>query len=362
MSDVSPEWVAKMALMARALICVLALDLTLGEIPNARAQSKKAVADSLFEEGKTFLQAGDWPAACARFQASFDAEAAVSTAVKIARCREHEGKLARAVAEYRRALELNQTLRQTAERKKELESLIRNDLALLEARVPKLRFEITPRPSGLEVTVNGTPVPEASLAAPLLVDPGEPEVVVRAPGYREERLKPRVPEGVTHELVLTLVPDADRAAAPAPAPTPSAVPIAVPVPPRRVTGSSPSPGPNDVPPGDSGSGQRTFGAVVGGAGAVALGVAAYFGLKTLVLVDAARPRCPEDECDGKGYRMMNDAENAQTIGFIVGGAGALLLGGGIALYLSAPSDDARPKQTFVSARLGPTGVELEGTF
>jgi hypothetical protein len=357
MSDVPSVWVAKKALMARALICALALGVALGGIPNARAQGKKGIADALFDEGKTLLQAGDWPGACAKFQASFDADAAVSTAVKIARCREHEGKLARAVAEYRRALELNQTLPQTTERKKELEALIVGDLAQLEARVPRLRFEITPRPSGLEVTVNGAPVPEASLAAPFAIDPGEPEVVVRAPGYREERLKPRVPEGVTHELVLTLVPNPDGAG-PAPAPAPKSL-VAAPVAPPR--GASAAPGPNDVPESDAGSGQKTFGAVVGGAGVVALGVAGYFGIKTLVLVDAARPRCPENECDGRGYRMMNDAENAQTTGLVVGGAGALLLGAGIALYLSAPTD-ARPNQTSLSARLGPTGAHLEGTF
>jgi hypothetical protein len=99
---------------------------------------------------------------------------------------------------------------------------------------------------------------------------------------------------------------------------------------------------------------------VGGAGIVALGVAGYFGVKTLVLVNAASPHCPDGECDDEGYRMVEDANTAQTIGFVVAGVGAALVGTGIAICLTAPSDGA-PRASAV-LRLSPGGAALGGTF
>src|SRR5262245_35551986 len=69
----------------------------------AAAQTKKASADASFEAGKAKLQAGDWPGACADFQASFELDPAVSTSIKLARCRQHEQRLTSALGEYRRA-------------------------------------------------------------------------------------------------------------------------------------------------------------------------------------------------------------------------------------------------------------------
>jgi len=333
---------------------ILVLALLLGTATAARAETDKARADASFEEGKRLLQAGDWPGACASFEASFAADPAVSAAVKIARCNAHDGKLVAALAEYRRALELNHSLQQTPQRVKELEALITSDLAALEPRIPKLSLVMTPRPSGLEVSVNGTLVPGESLAAPFPVDPGETEIIVRAPGYREQRLTPRIAEGVLHELSLELVaepPPASAVAPSAPAPVPavgSQVGLGKPV-------------NTDVLDREAGSGQRTLGVVVGGAGALALGVAAYFGVKTLVLVDDAAPHCPGNACDHEGYGMIQDAGDAQTLGFVSGGLGAALVATGAVLYLTAPSARTRPSPT-ATARLGPAAVRFEATF
>jgi hypothetical protein len=348
------------ACSANTLRCLLGVIAVLTWSSGVFAQTKKASADALFEAAKVKLQAGDWPSACADFQRGFELDPSVSTSIKLARCREHDQKLMLALDEYRRALELNEALPQTPERRRELGELIRRDVSLLESRIPKLLFRITPNAPGLEVRVNGELVPESSLGAGLSVDPGKCEIVVSAPGYETRRLESQMPEGVTHQIAVTLAPTGPEPGAAAVTAAPPQAPARPPAPPAVV--SQPAPAGKGVRV--AGSGQRTAGLIVGGTGVVALGVAGYFGIQTLWLVNQATPRCPDGSCDDSGYEMMKDASTAQTLGFVFAGAGAALLGTGIVLHATSPSGTARDQanQRRIVARLSVGGASLEGAF
>jgi hypothetical protein len=104
--------------------------------------------------------------------------------------------------------------------------------------------------------------------------------------------------------------------------------------------------------------------IVGGTGLAALGMAGYFGVQTLWLVNEASPRCPGGSCDDTGYEMMRDASTAQTFGFVFAGIGAALLGTGIVLHATAPSGSARDQATQrrIVARPFVGGASLEGSF
>ena len=61
----------------------------------AFAQGKDpAGAEKLYDDGVKLLTAGDWPAACAKFEQSFSLDAAPGTLLNLASCAEHDGKIA----------------------------------------------------------------------------------------------------------------------------------------------------------------------------------------------------------------------------------------------------------------------------
>jgi hypothetical protein len=296
-------------------------------------------ADEVFQQAKALLKAGDWVGACAKFQESFDIERSVSALVKIARCREHEGRPASAVFEYRRALELNRANPQGPARAKELDEVIRAELTALEASVPRLRIVVSPRPSAVEVRVDGRVVAMADLDAPLPVDPGEREIVVRAPGYRDEHVRLAISGWAQREIRIAL--QAEERPAPAP-------PVALPEPAHPASGA-----------------QSIVGLIVGGAGVATLGVAGYFGYKTLSLVNDSRQYCDPsgNPCGAHGLDLLNDARQAQTIGIVLAGVGATLTSVGLVLYVTGRAHAAATNRgAALGIKLEPLGMRLAGSW
>src|SRR3954468_15943585 len=85
-------------------------------------QTDPAAAESLFKTARALLDKGDWAAACPKFEASLALNPSASTAINIARCHEHDGKLATAWEDYNRALVLNRETK-GAERQRQLEEV-----------------------------------------------------------------------------------------------------------------------------------------------------------------------------------------------------------------------------------------------
>jgi hypothetical protein len=312
------------------------------------------VAEQLFVQGKALLKAGDWPGACAKFQASMDLDAAVGTLLKLAKCREHEGKFARAFADYQAALALNRRKPgQTEARRAELEAFTTRALEALRPAVPRLRIVVRDRPPGLRVTRDGQPLPAAALDEELPVDPGLVEIRAEAPGYATVRRTEAAVAGRVTEVALALVPTAAASASPPPTliglepgaaespPAPGAPPwppppSLVPVPPRQAPpGVSPSP--REV--------RLAVGASILAAGAVAGGVAAGYGIDTVSKVNASAMSCDaSNRCLQPGIDLRAQAGDAQTRAFISLGIGAALIAAGIALVVTAlPPRSGAPK-------------------
>jgi hypothetical protein len=307
---------------AAALVAVFALPVRAE--PPAR---DPVLAEAEFQRGWELLEKGDWPAACARFEASMALDPAVSTALRIAACREREGKLATAWYEYQQALKLNEELPQSAERRTELAGFARSALAALDPKVPRLRVALPARPDGTTVQRNGMPLPLASLADPIMVDAGEQVLEARAPGFEPARATVTAREGHTVDVELRLVP-----AAPPPPPPP------VPPPPPQ----------EDTTIGD---GQRTAGLVTGGVGLCVLGVAAGLGIYTLVKVGESNEegRCVGELCNTEGIALRDEARSAQTAGFVTLAIGGAALGAGIIVFFTAPEGAPAAASVHVAA-------------
>lgn len=222
-----------------------------------------AAAEALFKKGVEALEKDDWASACPSFEASVKLDPSVGAQLNVARCAEHDGKLARAWVEYQKAKVLNQET-PGAKRKREVDAFVDDALSKLEPRLPKITVRLASKPNGVRVERDGVELPPTSLELALPVDPGTHVVVATAPGYDDLRQTFDIAEGARKEIVLTLVPKAETTPVPAPPPGPG-------------VGSATSSSPPPDKPEEGGVDLVVLGASIGAVGAASLAVAAITG-------------------------------------------------------------------------------------
>ncbi|MFT3768639.1 MAG: hypothetical protein QM820_24600 [Minicystis sp.] len=269
----------------------------------ARADAPKSdsiAAQALFKEARALVDAGKWAEGCPKFEASLAAFPSASTMLNIAKCHEHDGKIASAWQDYNQALTLNRETKGD-ERRKGLEALATKGIAALEPRLPRLKIVVKGAPSGLEVLRDGKEVPVAALGEALPADPGAHEIRARAPGFKAETRTVTLEEKKTATVEIEMVADASAKGAD------QAKPIGIPI----------------------------WAWIVGGAGLGLAGAGAYFLADDLSAIHALRTNCREvsgtTRCDpGYDFQRDNARKNrgfALAVG--LGGAGVLAVGAGV---------------------------------
>lgn len=266
----------------------LSFVVTAAQAPASPSRRDPAAADALFRAALDARDKGDWGTACKKFKASMELDPAASTLINIAKCHEHEGKLATAWADINRAMVLN---RETAgeQRREELAHYGKGLIANLEPRLPKLKIIIHSSPGGLEIKRNGVDVSTA-LGDPLPVDPGVHEIEATARGYVTEKRTVQVAEKQTLTVELSLVKDVTS--------------------PRRVTAY-----------------------VVGGVGLAGLVLGGVTGAMVIYKGSVIEKNCGEgagfpiaNACNKTGHEAFLEAMDispVSTIGFGVGAAGVV---------------------------------------
>jgi len=259
----------------------------------ARAQTPEgdSVIDRRFQEALDALDAGKWDEACPRFREVLAAEATVAVLFKVAKCSEHEEKIAQAWAETNEGLRMNERA-PDGERKTMLQDYGRMMLRQLEPRIARVavRIEGGPPAGAISVKRDGRPVAPDDLREPLVVERGAHELTADAAGFERATERVDVGEGETKTVVLRL----------RQAPTPIA-------PPKR--------GPSPL---------LVTGAVLGGLGVAALGVGIGTGVRALDLGAELTARCPDPaRCDQTGVDLADAGAlftPLSTSMFVVGGA------------------------------------------
>lgn len=310
-----------------------------GAFSGAPAAADSAKSEQYFQQGRQLLQQGKVVDACALFKKSLVEEPSIGGELNLGDCYEKLGRAASALEHFRSA----ETMAGAVDVSRGKEARRRGDR--LESIVARLVVRVISAPEQARVYVDGVPAPPTTKGVP--VDPGE-HLVQLKDGER-----------VVTEARISLAPQEHRE--------------------TTLDGSKPevasprsNPGtptaPADPPRESSTFPQRPIGIVVAGIGAAALAVGGVM----LVLADGKKSEvtalCPDYPACPASLRKeaieINDAgRSQQSLGFISIIAGAVLIGGGAALYFTAPSSPPKGASFRLTPLLGETqGVAAVGTF
>jgi hypothetical protein len=292
-------------------------------VPTARAADPATDADALYQSGKQAMERGDLATACAQLAESQRLDPAAGTLLNLATCEERSGKLAAALTHFRDSrarLPAGDFRMGFADQR----------ISELTRRVARMTPALTGTPDpGAVVLCDGTEVARASLGTAMFVDPGKHACLVRAPGRADALVEVVLREG--DERTVELAQGART---------------------QRTRDNAP----------DQGKMQRTLGLVAGGAGVAGIAVGAIFGVLSKGTYDDAKTHCPAGpaSCDAQGVQGGDSAHTQATVSTVGFVAGAVLLGGGAALYLTAPKSG----QVSLAPAVGATsaGLNVRGAW
>jgi hypothetical protein len=264
----------------------------------------QAVAERLFQEGKSLMEAGDPGRACPKLMESHRIDPAGGTVLLLALCLEARGLLASAWTRYHEAQSL-------ARRDQRLDRLERaaERLRALEPRLSRIHLRPPPSaPAGLEIAIDATRLPPSAYESGLPLDPGEHRVSATAPDH----------EPWSASVVVRGEGDVLR----------------VNVPPLRRTDRR-----RELAPAPGSRLQNDIGLAVAGAGAASLVAAMIAGGVALHRDSRADRLCPEVEClDARAVHESTRAREAASAATYATVAGVSLLAAGLVLvWTSGPS-------------------------
>jgi len=331
----------------------LGLIITMTALASGIAWADETAADAA-KRGNAALKAGRVHEACDAFAASVKLEPKTDVQLSLADCYEQDGKLVTAAKLYREVADKDTN----AGRKKT--SLAK--ATKLEAKAPKLRFAINPKPEGLVLKVDGVEVPSN---ADLPVDAGPHEVTATAPGFEGHASAPVEADRKTLDVIVRL-----EAVAPPTPPKPEPTPV--PETPTPTPTAEPTPVP-ETPvaskrmvdePAPSASNKKRNGLLIGGVGVAALiGSGVFFALSSSQF-DHQKNVCPTNRCnnDFDTQRALDFRKNGQHDR---GAAIALGIGGGVLVITGAILVFTAPKASehvAVQAGGGTYGLAFSGGF
>ncbi len=273
----------------------------------AQAQNDAALAEALFNQGRTAFDEGDYGEACAKFSESYRIEATLGTQLNLAACEAKRNHVATAWGLFR-AVEQKLTVKDPRR------AYVQKNIEELEPRVPHVVLRLK-KGSPVETTirVGVVQVGAAGFGQGLPVDPGHHRWVVSAPQRENSLLELTIQEGETLEVEVEAgVPEVSNEGM------------------HDVSSSGTSSIDTDAPP--SSNLTHRIGAFTGvGVGALGVAGTAVFGAMTLSQKKKGDEACPSaDSCTKDGSQALDRARRYRLLSNI--SLGAAVLGAGVATY------------------------------
>jgi hypothetical protein len=310
---------------------------------DARAQPSagdRALAQTLFDQGRAAMEIGNYADGCPKLAESHKLDPSGGTVLNLAICYSKAGKHASAWAAFNEAADLAHR-----DRRAQREKFARKNVEELKPKLSYLEVSVLPavRTPGLEVLLDGRPMPETAWGIAVPVDPGEHVVSANAPGRKRWRRAVSF-EGIAKRETVQVEPLEHEEPVPV-ASTPAASASVAP-PAASVEAPVPVPPPPPVAPPQQrqqeqrGSDRATWGYAAGGLGIAALGVGAVFGMKALSSWSNRNDHCTAAGCDPVGLEAGADAKSNATIANVGIGLGVVGIGLGTYLLLTPPGPAA----------------------
>ena len=289
----------------------------------ARAGDGAAAAQTLFEEARALIAAGNYAAGCAKLEGSQALDPGPGTQYNLALCYEKSGRTASAWATYLESASAYQ-----ATNRPDWEAKARDRATALANTLSKVTIVSPPgAPGDLAITRDGVAVVASELGVAIPVDPGQHVIAATAHGRAGFHVAIVVAPGESKQVDVVL-----------------GEPVGAPV---------------------GGARDHTLAYVVGGVGIAGLAFGAVTGLGAINKNASSTKACPEDGvCRDAAARRSNhtasDWATASTIGFIAGGA---LLASGVVLFMLAPpTRTTAGSRPFVRPSVGLGAVGLVGAW
>ena len=314
----------------------------------ARAESSaedKGLASLLFQQGRALLLEGKIPEACQKLGESQRLDPSGGTLLNLALCHEREGRLASSWSEFREAAYI---ARRDGRPDREVEAT--THVGALAPRLSRLTIVVSPavQVAGLRIERNGHEVGRGAWSTAIPVDGGEH--IVRATATGREPFNVTLAIGAESDARTIEIP----ALATAIVPPPPAVAL-----PREA----------EQAPLMSPTTRRRVGIGTAGAGVLLLAAGGWALAAALNAKDESSVDCTGDVCGPLGRQKRSEAVSRGDLATILGISGAVLVGGGVALYYfgrrgGAPRRETTPTALRVSfgAAPGVAMTAIEGRF
>jgi hypothetical protein len=270
---------------------------------------KRQEADALFKKAKKLHGDKQYAEACPMFEKSDKLDPGIGAKLNVAKCYEDWGMLARAHRWYTDAEAMARAASDPrADKIKEL-------IETIDADVPRLTFKLPPNvdAKAIELKLDGKPAADL-VGKQQRLDPGPHELTWVVDGQKKSRMIP-MERGGERDITLDV---------------------------RAVASRKPQPAGDDAP--SPGRTRRILGIVSGATGIVGLGVATYLTLDARSSYnDALDTHCMgmTNLCNDEGVKITSDARSQANIATIVTVVSLAAIGGGIALYLTAPKGEPK---------------------
>jgi hypothetical protein len=279
-------------------------------------------AKQLYDEGQAAMKSKDYATACKRFQESYRISGIPGSLLNWADCEESAGHVGTAFNLWNEGAAL-------VVRDPDRKAFVDQRIQAISPRVPRLHIAVaSPDVKQVHATLDGANV---DANKPIPADPGSHKIVVSAPGFADETASVTVDFGEQKDVPVFANP-------------------------RRVAGAtSPDGKTQETPHGNPTL--RTAGWIVGGVGVLGVITFGATGGAVLGLCKGHLGSCPADQRSTVGALDI-----VNVVGLGVGIAG--LATGGILIGVGSAGGGKSASTTAASAGvfIGPTSVEMRGTF
>lgn len=346
-------------MLTRALGRLVTVALLLASLLARSAQADpsaddRALATTLFEQGRSLMSEGRTAEACPKLEESHRLDPSGGTILNLALCHEQQGLLARSWSEYHEGIAFA-----GRDGRSDREQAALMHVHGLEPRLSKLTIVVpgNVRVDGLRIERDGRELGEASWSTAMPVDGGEHVVRATAPG--------KLPFSVT--VVIGAESDARTvevpAFSPAPAPQPAAPITSVPALVPLLAGA---PAPSGVGHSPEVTRRRWIAWTIGAAGLVQWGVAGYFGLQAFRKHADSNSACPNNECTSPGVVLNTESGRAADISTVLTITGLATVATSVYLLVTSrgASDLTPPARAAPRYSISGTGstIGLSGRF